>query len=737
MGTAIPIDRPLEVMPDEAVVAELDTLLRRGLLAWNVRFTLTDQRAQLLPTRRLERLAGARGDAFYIDEIDDLTWGRVTRELHIKLRSRTLKLSGGGAWKAYQHLKALVAPDETQARAMAALRAFLPGEKVILEGPVDVVVRDPLWASGEVQLTTHRVRFKPGRGVQRLLLSGKPVEVRLADIEGIRITRGGTGLALLWQYEPEDGEGRELEVALEFVRGSMSALAAAFLAMGATRLRAGDPPPVEPIPLRVPTLVAAGRYGSGALARSGTLAVGVGGVWFTSADFVATVAGTSAEGLALVEINRIEVDQTNPRAAVLVPRGDAPSRAIETDKKALDPTALALLLASVPPVHGPVLDSRGRLDVKDVRNLARMNSALLPGDRRAGGVRGAGAVRIGRRGRITRGWLLMLQSGVLFLSAGGRAEDRCYLDGPLIDRSRSNTDDDGLLRIVAERREEVFAVCGGERTARELWMALWSHLPDARSMAHRYPYLEAVVGRVGYIRLSHRQREVVSRRMLSTHLEREGIGFLVGEEAPELLSAGLDVEVEMGNQEVVYCFRTHVARIDQRDEGAYVVVGLSSKVKRRDNRRRAFRVAIEQDLSLHRKASHVAEAEEVGLDGALANVSWTGLAVLLDDKLPVGALFSVGLTLEGVEGEYTAEVIHSRKTRGESRLLHGCRFLDLSAAREDHIQSAVIRQQMREVYAREIGLPPPQLPAHLDDAMTEETDRDDALPPTEKISRPG
>lgn len=687
------------------MIAEVDTLLWRGLLSWHVRLTLTDQRAQLRATRRLERLAGARGDAFYIDEIDDLHWTRATQVLHIKLRSRSIRLRGGDAWTAYGHLKQLIAPDETQARAELALRAFLPGERVVLEGPVDVVVRDPLWATGDVQLTTHRLRFKPRRGVQSLLLSGRPVEVRLADVEGIRITRGGTGLELLWRYEPESGESKELEVALELVRGSMSALAAAFLAMGAELSQPGLAPSVEPPPLRPPLFVAPGRFGSGALARSGTLAIGVGGVWFTSADFVATVAGTSAEGLSLQDVARIELDPSQPRQAVIIPRGDHPALTIETDSTPLQGTQLGSLLAQVPPVHAIVLDRQGRIDAKDVRNLARMNAAILPDDRRVGAVRGAGAVRIGRRGRITRGWLLVLQSGVLFLSSSGRAEDRCYLDGPLIDRTRSGTFDDGVLRIVAERREESFAICGGDRTASELWRALWSHLPDARMLGQRYPFLDAIVGRIGYVRVSHRRQELVSCRMLTTRLERDGLGFMVGKDAPQVLGPGLDIELELGNQEVVYCYRTHIARVERVQGETYLVVGLSTQVERRENRRRAFRVALEQEVSLHALATHIAVPSEDGQPASLANVSWTGLAMLVDTAQPVGALFEFELELEGTSQVYRAEVIHSRKVPGEDRLLHGCRFLDLSAAAEDHIQSAVIRQQMREVYAREFGLP--------------------------------
>jgi c-di-GMP-binding flagellar brake protein YcgR len=700
---AIQTDRPLEIQADEAVIAELDAYLLRGLMAWHVRLTLTDRRAQFRPTHRLERLAGARGDGFYIDEMTEATWSRVTQQLTITLGERTIRLSGGEVHLIYKHLNAILDPDAIDDEVDSINWAFLPGERLLLQGTVDVVVRDPLWASGEIQLTNRRIRFKPGRGVQRLLVSGKPVEINLEELDGIRISRGGTGLDLLWHYEPEDGEEAVLEIALEMVRGSSSALAAAFLAMGSPKLLPGDSPPLEAVKLRPPMLLKPGRYGSTTLARTGTLAIGKGGIWFTSDDLVATVAGTSAEGLRFVEINRIEMDESNPCAATLHPRGGESSQRIETDQTALNTTTFALLMAKEPPTQGMMLDSQGRLDAKDVRNLVRMNSAILPEDRTPTGVLGAAAVRITRQKQIIRGWVIVLKSGLLFLPLGGRAEDRCYMDGPLIDRTRSNVNEDHILTIVVERREERFAICGTQ-AADELWRSLWSHLPDIRSMTDRYPYLDAIVGRISHLRLSHRQKEVLSRRMLGTVLERDGLGFQVGGWTPDILSVGTDIEIEMGNQEVVYCFRTHIARIDQNDDGDFMVIGLSTKVKRRDNRRQAFRVAMDQLLSMHKMASHTSRPNRSGLPASLTNVSWTGLAVLLEEAHPVGTLFTMQMDLEDRSVDFTMEIIHNQRLPGESRILHGCRFLNLSAGEEDHIQSALIRHQMREANIREFGL---------------------------------
>ena len=123
MQPEIPVDRPLEVEPDEAIIAEQDAYLMRGLMAWHVRMTLTDRRAHFLPTHRLERLAGARGDAFYLSELQEVEWGRVTQQLTITLESRTLKLSGGDSHVIFRHLHAILHPEGADAELAAAYTA--------------------------------------------------------------------------------------------------------------------------------------------------------------------------------------------------------------------------------------------------------------------------------------------------------------------------------------------------------------------------------------------------------------------------------------------------------------------------------------------------------------------------------------------------------------------------------------------------------------------------------------
>ena len=649
MADAEAADAPLKlsVASDETLLDELDALLLYGPLAWHVRITLTDQRVQMRPTRRLEKLAGAKGALFRLDEVQSVSWSRIRQQLSIKLSDRTLRVAGRGASTLFERLDQQLSPDEAAPAERVMRNTFLPGERVLVEGTVDTVVRDPFWATGTVQLTSQRVRFKPSRGMQRLVLSGRPVEVRLADIVGIRLTRNGTGIGLMWVVDDETTGRPELEAAMELVRGVMPALTAAMRAMGAEVMPPAAIPPADPTPLKAPLVVTKGRQGKGALARSGTIAIGAGGVWFASDDFVATVAGTSAEGLPIRDIVRARADASSTRKLVLERRGAGEGFVLESTHAAFRLPSLATLMAEHPPIHGLVLDSHGRLEADDLRNLARMNASILPEGRGNSALRGAGAVRVTRRGLLIRGWLLVLRSGLLFLPLDGRAQDRAYLDGPLIDRSRSGADDDGVLKVTVERREERFAICGGRRTAAELWHTMWSHLPDARSLANRYPYLEALVGRVGYVRLKHRQLEFLSRRMLTTTLERNGIGMRVGDGLPEMVGPGLDVEVEMGNEEVVYLFRTHVADVDERDGDTWLTLGLSTTVKRRDNRRRAFRVALDRESSFHRLAHHGADPDEEAIQGKVTDLSWTGAGVLLPVAHPAGSLLQTDLVLSG------------------------------------------------------------------------------------------
>lgn len=738
MGDSPSADVPLQVAADETLLDDLGALLLYGPLAWHVRVTITDKRLQMRPTRRLERLAGAKSQLITLDDIDSVSWSRIQQQVSIKLSDRTLRIAGRGATALHKRLKELLDPDpdpNPTATKASAHSSFLPGERVWVEGTVDAVVRDPLWARGTVQLTSQRVRFEPSRGMQRLVLSGRPVEVRLADIVGIRITRGGTGIALLWCIEDETTQRIELEAAMELVRGVMPALVAAMRSMGAIVLGEAVEPPANLIPLQVPLMVSQARLGSGALARTGTIAIGIGGVWFTSDDFVATVAGTSAEGLAIQDIIRVHADAPVTRTVKLERRGGGDSLVLESTGASFRVEPLASLMATQPPVQGLVLDKHGRLTDADLRNLARMNASILPEGRGINALKGGAAVRITHRGNLVRGWLIVLSSGLLFLPIDGLAQDRVYLDGPLIDRSRSRADDNGVLNVTVERREERFAISGGRRTAAELWHTMWSHLPDARSLADRYPYLKALVGRIGYIRLKHRQVEILSRRMLTTTLERNGIGVRIGHGLPEMVGPGLDVEVEMGSEKTVYLFRTHIADVDERDGDTWVTLGLSTKVQCRDNRRRAFRVAFEQDLGVQRLAHHDATPDEQILSGKTANLSWTGLALLLPDEQPVGTLLQAKLDLTGEPLTHTLEVIYTKLLTAEKTVLHGCRLLNLSAGQQDHVQSLVIRQQMQEVASREIRNDRGGRPVSTTDRVRQIDDYDSEDTETEKIRR--
>lgn len=710
MSDALLHGRPAGIADDETVIEEVDTLLMYGPLAWNVGVVLTDRRLVARPTSALERLAGASGVEFALSDVTKVVWSGLQRQVTFELESgRRVRLTGGGARVLHARVSALRSADQGSSRAVVAQAArFLPGERVLVSGAVDAVVQDPLWASGQVQLTTLRLRFEPSRGVQSLLVSSRPVELPLSELAGLRVTRGGSAVALLRVVQrPGDG-GPMVETAVELVRGVVPGLGATLRAMGLPEL-ARDTVPTTPPILEPPVLSGVGRMGEGALARSGHVAIGRGGIAFASADFVSTVAGTSVECIDLAQVLRIDQDKAKPKLLRIQARGQDAWRVVELDKAAVGLEHLASLLAQVPARSALPLDRRNRLEQSDLADLVRMHGAVLPPNRRHEPTLGVSAVRRTRAGRCVRGWLLVLNVGVLFLPFDGRAEDRRFFEGALIDRVRSGVDGP-QVRIVVERRAEEFAVVGGGRPAAELWRALWSQLPDATALTGRFPYLDVLVGQIRCVRVQHNRVELLSRRMVTTSLERDGIGLSVGLEAPELLAPGLDVEVEMGDEKTVYTFRTHVARVEVREDDLFLVLGLSRDVQKRKNNRRAFRVAIEADLSIDRVPRHGAKAVGSPWTARLENVSWTGVAVSFARARALGTLLEAVIPLGDATRTYRFEVIHTQKRAGDEGILHGCRFLDLTAGDQDHIQSAVIRQQMREVAARELknelaGLP--------------------------------
>ena len=184
---------------------------------------------------------------------------------------------------------------------------------------------------------------------------------------------------------------------------------------------------------------------------------------------------------------------------------------------------------------------------------------------------------------------------------------------------------------------------------------------------------------------------------------------------------------------IVYSFRTHIAEVDERDGEIWITLGLASKVKRRDNRRQAYRVAYEQELELRRLAHHGAAPDKGLIRGTLADLSWTGAAVLLSEPRPIGTLLQTELTFAGTVSSYTLEVVYNKKATRDQGTLHGCRFLDLSSGQQDRIQSAVLRRQMLEVASRGQHVPIGQsndIVRQVDEYDSEDTE-------TEKLPRRG
>lgn len=700
MGESITTDGPLNVAADETIVQEADALLVRGLLAWHVHVTVTDKRVILVPTSRLERAAGASKVAFWVADISELSWSRLTRVLSIHVGEQHHRLSGGGAVEVHDALVSVRSPD--QGEKVPSRHRFERGEKVLLEGQIDVVVRTPLWVSGTARLTTHRLSFQPGGGMQRVFVTSEPIDIPLSEVAGIRVSRGGGGLSVLWAVEPDGGGAPILDVAIEMVRGIVSPLAAALMSMGVEVLPPHALPP-ETLPnLAPPMYIGAARLGAGAIARSGTVAIGAGGVWMASADFVASLAGSQAEGGPFRDFMRIDVEPVRGHALTLFARGPEQGLSFEFDRVSVEPLAIARLMARDLLHHTLTVDQHGVLDPSDVRNLARMHTTLLPTGRDTRPVQGQSAVRVTRGGRAVRGWLLLLQSGLLFVPGDGRAEDRLYVDGVLIDRAHSGPEDDGVLRVLAERRIELFVLFGGRAAAVSVWSGLWGNLPDLSGVMARFPYVDALIGSIGYIRLKVRQNEVLSRRLVTTTLERGGIGFIVGEHLPNDLRPGVDVEVEVGKEEVVFLFRTHVADVVVRHNQHFLVIGLSSHVVRRDNRRQAFRVALDRPVEARIVSEMGARPHPEVLRGAIADLSWTGIGIRLPASLPVGTLFQCHLELDDATDTYVLEAIFVESIQGSNEHHYGCRFVNLTAGGQDLIQSVVIREQMREVARQEL-----------------------------------
>ncbi|MDP6934050.1 MAG: hypothetical protein QGG40_14090, partial [Myxococcota bacterium] len=173
----------LNLREGEQTLACEGCMMHRGPLAHSGRLTLTNVRLHFSLTGRLDKMVGAEDVEAPIAEIDSVEIKGLDNTLVVSLPKEQLRFSGKGARRLADRLRALLAEKGGQQEATVA---FAPGERIVLQGDIDVYLKGMIASRGEVTLTDRRLRVVTRGGLESLLFQGKEVDAPLTGIRGVK-----------------------------------------------------------------------------------------------------------------------------------------------------------------------------------------------------------------------------------------------------------------------------------------------------------------------------------------------------------------------------------------------------------------------------------------------------------------------------------------------------------------------------------------------------------------------
>jgi c-di-GMP-binding flagellar brake protein YcgR len=338
-----------------------------------------------------------------------------------------------------------------------------------------------------------------------------------------------------------------------------------------------------------------------------------------------------------------------------------------------------------------------RLTEGSLRGLLEDHADKYPVGR---GLMGKACLWVDGEQRLVRGWIVVLNTGVLFLPANEEQGLSWFVEGPRLDRTRS-TLSGNHLRVVEGSRERLLLLAGDEAGAAAFFKVLADTRPSLALIRDRYPFIEPLLGIHASIRLSAELVEILSVRQVRMGLDEDGLALFLDHPIPPVVGIGLRVSVEVADADKVRTFRSHIGRVGEGPGGTHLLVmGLPESVDERENGRRAFRVVFPAPIRLIPvKGVHDRRASGNPVDGELVDLSWTGVGLRLHQTFPIGTVFKTRLELGIPRKDFVLEVVHTRKGTDEA-IHHGARFLDTSAAHQRELQAVVVRRQIQEITLR-------------------------------------
>ena len=671
----------MDTAPDDAPI-EFDEplLVLWGPIGWRARVTVQGDRLVGEPTSALERMAGASTFSMPLDEGLRVEGRGNSTAVTVTAGGQSRRFTGKGAGRLYTLL---------QARQQRS-REDLGPDLEVLHGSVRRLGAG-LGVGGELRLGTSTLRFRPsGRATGGAF--DNEVTIPLAELS--RVERQPDPNQLL----AGSAEGVELLLDGPLV----GALYVCLRAMGFE----GDRPPELVVP---PWWSGNATLESSPINRTGYLSVGPSGVFFVDRTLGTALSVDAYRSVEPGSILSAEISATTEPSLVLGVH-DGPPLRFSLSRDGLSPDALCQLLSgrggSLSAAWGGVknrpLDSKLKLTDRALASVLADHSEAFAVGRALDGV--AVVAQDGRT--LRRGWLILLTTGLLFVPADEQADHRWLIEGARFDRTRSGLEGDHTLRLVAGHRERRVVCPQAPDVVKSLWRVISDARPGAAALRERYPHIDKVSGAVAQLRIANLGVELFSARGASIVVDDEGLSVRLGDELPAALAPGLRVSVEIAQEKVIYAFRSHIVRVATPSSGGarQVVFAAPDTLEERENTRLSFRVTFlgEGTVTPLRGLADRRPKGRGGIEATMVDLSATGVALRVAEEAsqPISSVLRMKLPLIGTaREELVGEVVHVR-AGPDGTMIHGCRFLDPTAALQRDLQGTVFKMQLREMALR-------------------------------------
>ena len=674
--------------PDAAILSQDECFHHRGPLAHPGRLSLSEDLLVFSPSRALDRLAGAENLVIDTAAITELSAGGINHNLDVYVDDEMHRFSGRGAIRVHSRLLALIAQDDVEDLDTLA---FMPGERVLVQGQIEMYFNPLLAVRGEITLTDRRLRFTPGLGLEKLIWNGTHLDEPLVEVSnwalrGIRrrlflriddeehIFGGALTGQLFNRLEALMGDKENSQIADEIVIETWD-----------VQLRRGP------------------------VAHPGMLHFTPAQVHFEPTGLFDAIIGVKAFQFSIEDITRISV-RGWPEKKLHIRVGH------ETHSFSLADT-----IEQFEALRSLVQSRNYQFAMRQGQNYAPRYQKALDSwttkiDYQLGEqiVFSAFALESKGENEVRFGWLLLLRTRVLFLPLGGPAsredhlsipiEQACRLDGG--PRSRQDqifmSHEEGRSRFMLSEREGIvedfWAQCRSPTR-----ILSWESL-GPRSMAR-------VMGKSKFIRIMSHGETVVNCSPGMTIEHQSGVAILLPGEPGTSVPLDTWVTVEIGQNEGIYQVDSRVVRaiatplegVTPNAQGTHLLIISFPKHLRVYNQRESFRVLTLFDL----RADTLAQTADGGSWMAtgesypcqVVDLSIGGCAVDTQHNLREGDRVNLCLPLldQWIEIRATCVRRSPEPGTGDSTRF-GLEFRELSMAQEDILHKAVMALQ-REALA--------------------------------------